>query len=223
MIEVILDEVKHEYTDNLGNTYTPVSTLISNYFPEFNMEYWAHICSKKRGINKDDLISQWKTQGKDAAEKGHDIHKYIQAKLLNQNYNCKYKDYKDEIDNRILPHLSKLNLKLINTEKLVFNSNLKIAGTLDALFYQKEKNQYILIDWKTCKTIDLDNKYNEYGLKELHDLPNCNYIHYSLQLSLYKKMLGIKNVIPKIVHIKPGKSKSYDVLNLDKYVDIIFK
>ena len=43
------DEGPHRYTDTLGNEYRSVTTLIGDYYPHFDADYWAHKKAKEQG------------------------------------------------------------------------------------------------------------------------------------------------------------------------------
>jgi hypothetical protein len=49
-------------------------------------------------------------------------------------------------------------------------------------------SEIIIYDWKRSKKIDMTNRYKRMA-SPLQDLEDCNYIHYSLQLNSYKKLL----------------------------------
>ena len=36
------DEGPHKYTDSYGNEYISVTTIIGNYAPKFDKNYWLH-------------------------------------------------------------------------------------------------------------------------------------------------------------------------------------
>lgn len=92
--------------------------------------------------------------------------------------------YKLDIDRVILPEF------LISYE---FDEYLKISGQID--FLQKDDNEIVIIDWKTSGKIDKDSYFDQSTKKRqmmkfpLENLPDCNFYHYSLQLSLYAYML----------------------------------
>lgn len=41
-IRLFFDEPSHKYTDNLGNEYVSTTTLLHNYKPKFDKEYWLN-------------------------------------------------------------------------------------------------------------------------------------------------------------------------------------
>ena len=183
-IKLFYTPENHSYMDNNNEEYTSVTNLISKYFPQFDTETMALKCSKKRGVSKESLIKEWKKIGDEAADKGDGVHNYCNFLITNQIE--KLKDIK--IDNTYINQINNIynsiknKLDLVYSEKIIFSPELKLAGTCDAIFITKEKDKYVVIDWKTTKQMDFENKWNSYGFKPLNHLHNCNYIHYSLQL-----------------------------------------
>lgn len=39
--KLFFDEPTHKYTDSCGNSYKSVTTLIHDYVPKFETDYWA--------------------------------------------------------------------------------------------------------------------------------------------------------------------------------------
>ena len=70
----------------------------------------------------------------------------------------------------------------------VFAEDLKIAGTIDAVFINDD-NSLSLYDWKRSKEIKYTSYDNEMGFKPFDKLPNCNFSKYSIQLNIYKEIL----------------------------------
>ena len=89
-----------------------------------------------------------------------------------------------------------------------------ISGTIDILCYKQ--TDFVILDWKTnrnglqfeagyfkkdktTKPAQLTNEYvtkSEYMLPPLNYLPNCNGYHYTMQLSMYARMVELILGIP---------------------------
>ena len=79
--------------------------------------------------------------------------------------------------------------KAYRTEWRIYSKVYKLAGSIDMVYIDpKDPSKIIIADWKRCKEIKYDNKW-EKGLKPISDIPNCNYWHYTLQLNIYRMML----------------------------------
>ena len=76
------------------------------------------------------------------------------------------------------------------SEVILYSTELKIAGTIDILALDKTTGTYEIIDWKTSKRIDTTSFGNKMGTSSVtQDVPDCNFYHYALQLSLYRYLL----------------------------------
>lgn len=151
-----------------------------------------------------DILDEWEQTNKESCERGTAIHAQLEAyskggkfeekivPKLNKdfdNFNCYVNPDKNElvksIDRGILP------------EYLVYRESddgvLKIAGQIDLLI--KDGNDIYIVDYKTNKEIkmksgfDTSTKRNAMMQYPLNNLMDCNYIHYTLQLSTYAWML----------------------------------
>ena len=73
---------------------------------------------------------------------------------------------------------------------MIYSEELKLAGTIDLIVYNEEKNHISLIDWKTNKRINKSSFNNQKGTKfPLNNMDDCNFTHYNLQLSMYQYIL----------------------------------
>jgi ATP-dependent exoDNAse (exonuclease V) beta subunit len=58
------------------------------------------------------------------------------------------------------------------------------------LLYDKEEKSYKILDWKTNKKIETTSYNNRMGNhRASSNLMDCNFYHYSMQLSLYRYLL----------------------------------
>ena len=78
----------------------------------------------------------------------------------------------------------------IYPEVIVYSEKLKICGTIDLLLFNKTNNKYVIMDWKTSKRISSKAFKNKKGNHPVtSNLDDCNFNHYSLQLSLFRYIL----------------------------------
>lgn len=68
------------------------------------------------------------------------------------------------------------------------NMSTCIKGRFDALFRNKKTGKWVIIDWKSSKSIDVANKWEKL-LGPLKTLDNCNYNTYTIQGYFYKTAL----------------------------------
>jgi len=76
------------------------------------------------------------------------------------------------------------------TEMMIFDEDIRICGSVDMLF-QNENGTYSIYDWKFSKEIQT-HSYGKKGLYPLEHLNDCNTVHYTLQLNLYRVILERK-------------------------------
>ena len=74
------------------------------------------------------------------------------------------------------------------TEVCLFHVGLRVAGQLDALFRSESDGHFALVDWKRCKSIRFDDKFQTMR-PPLDNLPDCNGSLYALQLNFYRYIL----------------------------------
>jgi ATP-dependent exoDNAse (exonuclease V) beta subunit len=85
------------------------------------------------------------------------------------------------------------NLIPYRTEWTVFHEELKLAGSIDMLFFDESTNKFHIYDWKRCRNIQKSNPFDKWGNKEcINHFPDTNFWHYSLQLNIYKAILERK-------------------------------
>lgn len=72
-----------------------------------------------------------------------------------------------------------------------------IKGRFDALFYNKVLNKYLIVDWKSSKTVDKKKTpWTKQLFGPMAKYPDLNWYTYTLQTHFYKKAL-IKNYLPE--------------------------
>lgn len=155
-----------------------------------------------------DILDEWELTNKTACERGSKIHAQLEAyskggkfkenivPRLHKNFD-NYRCYVDPDKNELIKSID----KGILPEYLVYRESedgiLKIAGQIDLLI--KDGNDLYIVDYKTNKEIkmksgfDSSTKRNATMNYPLNNLMDCNYIHYTLQLSTYAWMLQKMN------------------------------
>ncbi len=83
-------------------------------------------------------------------------------------------------------------LKCYRTEWMIFDEDVKIAGSIDFVS-ENTDGTLTIYDWKRCKEIKKTNSFGVFALTEcIAHLPDTNYWHYALQLNTYKTILERK-------------------------------
>lgn len=64
------DEGPHRYTDDNGNEYLSVTTLIGDYYPKFDAKKWAHKKAMEQGKSEAAIMREWDRIKNEACERG---------------------------------------------------------------------------------------------------------------------------------------------------------
>lgn len=184
---------------------------------------------------RSELDAEWKKKNDDAKAAGTATHEYLHNLLCTEPDKCKvygiptdqYKLEKAETflnSNGLFPEF-RMEIRLDKDHLLV--------GIADLII--KDGNSIKIIDYKSDDKIDRDSHYDVAKKKKkcmkypLSKLPDCNLVHYQLQLSIYAWMLQQMNpdfVINslEVIQIKDNKVKKvYIVDYLQKDVEHLIK
>ena len=241
-------EEGHKYNDNLGNSYTSVTTLIhDNYVPKFNKKYWLHKKARELGVSEKTLEKQWQAITDEACARGTATHNGIEDAIKEVSMFKQAIRYLNNIsDGRVVTvaDIPFFKAKPLDVEKFkeatnnkypeiyrvfefytnkgytiyseigAFLIDYRLSGTIDILCIRD--TDFVILDWKTnrnglqfesgyfrkdksVKPAQLTNEYvrkSEYMLPPLNYLPNCNGYHYTMQLSMYARMVELILGIP---------------------------
>lgn len=169
----------------------------SHKIPESFLEVYD---ISKNELNKvqQDILDEWSKINKESCERGTKIHAEIENSFYKAGNNVKLEKF--GIGGKFIckKNYTKLNLDYgVYPEYLIYYSSsdneLNIAGQIDLLV--KNGNEIVLIDHKSNRKIDIKSFYDSgiHSTKKmkypLTNLDDCNYLHYTLQLSLYAWML----------------------------------
>ena len=220
---ISLDEETHTYTLQKSNTkFTSVTEFISTFFEPFHETEIAKKLTrmnKYKGKTVEDFLKEWEYR----RLRGTTVHKEIEDYLINKNkqVNLNNIDPKSKQGIHFLIQKCMSEKNHLFPEVRIYSEELKLAGTIDLLIYNKEKNHISLIDWKT--NIEIKKTGYKKGLRfPLTSIDDCSFNKYSLQLCTYKHILeryyGSKIVGLYIVHLKEN---NFEYLNCDLQKDYI--
>jgi hypothetical protein len=211
------DESSHTYTVN-ETMLKSVTTWINSFFPKFDTDLIVENMMKSPrwikhelyGKTKEEILDVWKNNNLQAVTEGTKLHRDIELF---------FNDIK--IDNHSIEFNYFLNfvrdhyyLTPFRTEWKIYFEEVLTAGTIDMVF-QKSNGKLDIYDWKRCKQIKTSNFYKKFAsIDFLHHLPDTNYMHYCLQLNIYKYILQKKYnyIVDKmfLVCLHPeNKNKNY--------------
>ena len=210
---IFLEKENHIYklNDDLDFGFTSVTTFVGDFFEKFDSHGIATKLTmthpKYKHLTVEELLGQWKKK----ADYGTLVHEEIELYIKDQTYP------KDDRSERAIKWLNgykmQSNYKLYS-EKIVYSKELQLAGTIDLLLYNEESEEYIIVDWKTSSKIATSAYKHKRGNNEItRNLEDCNFNHYSLQLSLYRYILetfyALKISEQLIVHLQENDCIGY--------------
>lgn len=200
----------------IGKVYYVSGTkLVNHFFPPFDPDgRIARNKARELGITVDELQFQWKQKAAKACELGTRVHETCEDALHGPNlvgqYEFRNKPQSVHEQKLMAAGFSavqkvKATMNVIGIEKIVFDLDCQIAGTIDLLCQDKSDPMlYWILDWKTNEKIEFHNRFGTHGLFPIEHLEDCSGAHYALQLSLYEYLLRIGKYIPHGAKVRRG-------------------
>jgi len=200
-VNISFEEEDHVYTV-LGErgTYTSVTTFVHEHFDHFDGDaIVARILKSPKWSSdptykyyqksKETILAEWEANRNAASGAGTKMHLDIELyynDVAVENDSVEFKFFHDF--RRDFPELVPFR-----TEWTVYYEELKLSGSIDMVFYDTVKQEYLIYDWKRSKEIVFDTIYGKSAKTAcISHLPDTNFWHYSLQLNTYKMILQEK-------------------------------
>ena len=215
-LKLQFDEPTHKYTLTDNNIqFTSVTQLLSTLKKDtFTDSFKQNYCNK-HNLPYEYIDTLWKLKADIGALKGTEIHYMIES-YFKWNIDMEVSILNTEAKQYFHNFLKDNKLRAIKLEYRVFDTDIKVAGSIDFLGYDLDRKCYCLLDWKSNKIINTSSR--EFLLEPVNNLQNTELNIYSLQLMLYKYILE-KNIpeleigYMKIVHLNSNNDnyKEYEV------------
>ena len=203
---IVLNEELHEYRliDRPEASFTSVTTYVEHFFEGFDaLKIATKLVNnhpKYSDHTVESLMAEWKATADYGTRVHHEIEKWIKERIEPED--------KKAIHGR--DWLAQYELRSdmdVLSEVIVYSTELSIAGTVDILAKDNATGEYDIIDWKTSKKIETASYRKKMGTHpSTRHVMDCNFYHYSLQLSLYRYILeqyyGLKIHNQLIGHLK---------------------
>jgi len=210
-VTTLIHRYTQEFDKNFWSAYKALEKLLSKESwviekksllntKKFNKEILNIYNISELEFNKaqQGILDAWDEENRKSCERGTKIHSDIENSFyvhpkdislqkfgLGGKFECK-KDYSElDLEHGVYPEY------LISVESK--DKVLRLAGQIDLII--KQGNNIILVDHKSNKKIDLKSGFDTITKSSakmkypLNNLMDCNYYHYSLQLSTYAWML----------------------------------
>lgn len=187
--------------------YKPISvtTLIHKYQKPFDLEGMSMLCAKKEGVTQEEIKERWAKINRTACNHGTKMHS-VAERIFNGEFvdDSTFTLEQKIIFNQINAVIGKMKARPYDyeSEKIIFDPEINVAGTVDLIGTNRDTGDYILIDWKTNKRIRFENEYGDTFLSPIDELPDCEYNLYGLQLSLYEHILKEGGFIDKDKNVR---------------------
>ena len=191
-----------------GEKLTSVTSVIHNWFPQFDAESTAKKKAAREGIPYESLLTEWSRKRDEAASFGTKIHALAETILRHGNDAAADADAHSARERAYLVAVKEalrrvaLGYEVLEAEKIVFSPQLKVAGTIDLLLRSKTTSEFVIADWKTNRELKYSGFRQEMGLGPCSHLENCNFSHYSLQTSAYGELLVREAYVPTTSRVR---------------------
>lgn len=190
----------HYYLCNGKRVGISTTGLIGKYENHFDSETISEQVANKRGISQQEVLEEWRIENLHSTIKGSMVHEFAQSLWEGKEYKFDYSNIPPEIDidrlkadiNKLIPQAInfyndyKDMYELIGCEIYLGDEEFDECGATDQILYNKYTGGIVIIDYKTNKEIKKESYKHKKMLIPLHKYDDCNYIHYSIQLSGYK-------------------------------------
>lgn len=225
--------------------YIPVSNIIKRYEPVVDWDQKAADYAMKYGKKKEDVQKDWKLNNLKSTISGTRTHEFGESYtnllcghpelICEQNKPQYIKEYNTMVstypkEDAVIKFYSELekNLHPVGAEFKLSSQYLEgtehICGTCDLLFYDSEKDGYVIGDWKTNKSLIKDfsrvNGVMMTGLmSKFIDEPLS---HYTLQFNIYQRLLesiGLKILDRVLIWLKDDGT--YERIRIEKIPDAV--
>lgn len=205
-VRFVEEDDKHQYFNLKDVEYTSVSKMLERIKQPFDRNKissnMAVSISKESGLSvekeKINLLNEWDVKKDNSIKKGNFVHHGLEDYCLTGKY-----DPILEKPILLLKDILKGYYRFF-PEQLLHSHTFKCAGTADLLLMRQNSKVPIIdiVDYKTNaeKGIQFDSikrddngiilkHYNRYFLPPFDYLESCNFVLYSLQLSIYAYMI----------------------------------
>lgn len=181
------DESSNKRSKNNVN----VTTFVKTFFEPFDLnKVIKNILNSEKmndpsyeyfGMNRNEILTSFR----DSSISGTKLHSNIRKHSLDNSHRMDTPEFAQ--------YLQFMNvhsgLSEIECERKVSDSTLEITGAVD-MIAKNADDEYVLIDWKRTKKIELPSSTSKRSThSSLSHIKDCNFIHYSMQLNLYKYLL----------------------------------
>jgi hypothetical protein len=219
-----------------------------NFYPKEGDPYGRPDYSKPKPfelhVTEEEIQKLWDYENHHATYEGSTLHDFIENYISNkvkpipkvspegilfEEIEPTFNVMKNHFLNFYNDSITSGRLIPIKSEFIVGDEELMLCGMVDQIFWNVKYQCLQIWDWKTNTELRMKNDFGNKMKHSLWFLDDCEFNHYSLQLSIYKKL------IEKNTNLKFGDSylvwfnelnDNYKIIKTDdysNYVDKMFK
>jgi hypothetical protein len=227
-----VDSTHTYYIDGSSDGYISSTTLVHSLFPAFDADaIITKMMNSKRwpaspyfGKSPEQIKDGWDRNRDKAASAGTAMHENIEMYYNQEPHETSSKEF--SMFSNYVKDFD--DLVPFRTEWEIFDDLAMVAGSVD-MVYKDPVNPGCLIiaDWKRSKEIKTSNRWQRGSDPLTRHLQDCNFVHYSLQLALYKNILEnrygqtVTGTFLVILHPNQHNYIKMDTLDMDSTVQAI--
>lgn len=229
----------HYYTYKNKKVGISTTGLISQYENEFDKWSASASVAQKRGISQLEVLEEWRIENLHSTIKGSMIHEFAQSLWEGKDYIFNYDYIPKEINLRRLQEelliMSQQAINFYNDYKDLYDlvgceiylgvPDYDECGATDMILKNKFTDEVLILDFKSNKKIEFESFGHKKMKVPMQKYEDCNYIHYSMQLSAYsyklEYMTGIKAKERLIVYFDCTKDNYQIIEPLDLEKEMI--
>lgn len=187
---IVFVEDGHKYYIDGDDNYLSVTTFVHEFFPKFNSDKIIEHVKKNNNekyidLEPEDIKEMWAKNGTESAEAGTLMHLNIELYSNDVPVNDSSPEFEQFLQFRHdFPYLQPYR-----TEWTLFDTEYRLAGSIDMVYLDTRDGSYNIYDWKRTKDFKNTGFKGEMGFYPLNHLPNANKWHYFLQLNTYKHLI----------------------------------
>lgn len=184
-------ERTHKYYDEENREFISATTILHQLCEPFDEQKMSALCAKKEGVTQEEIIRRWKEKRDNSCKVGTHYHSMMEHHILNKYCGTPYIGQVDEHFYKLFDQfdsiVSEFSSDEFMPEHLLYHRESRIAGIAD-LIINHGSDEFSIGDFKTNDSIIYSSKFGKRLLGSFSHLSDCNYVLYTLQMSLYAFM-----------------------------------
>ena len=229
---ITFEEQGHRYQIGNDSNYTSVTTWLASHFPHFDPDTVIQKMTSSANWHKskyfpmtpNEIKTLWRENGQCASQAGTLLHAHIE-----DFYNGRKVDDRSPEYGYFLKFAAYYadQLQPYRTEWMIYDRELRLAGSIDMVFQDKDNN-LIIYDWKRSKKIVTSNRWESATTACINYIPNSNFWKYALQLNTYAEIIErnydkiVSELVILCLHPNNTSYQRYKVPRLRKEMQALF-